>query len=86
MLRRPERDETGREEVGAGPERRIGAASLACVGNGGGEEHRVALAAEAGPAMHVAAALATADPLRLDLPPVVSPQVTPEALRSMSGL
>jgi hypothetical protein len=46
----------------------------------------LALAAEAGPAMHVAAALAAADPLRLDLPPVVSPQVTPEALRSLAAL
>jgi hypothetical protein len=46
----------------------------------------LALAAEAGPPMHVAAALAAADPLRLDLPPVISPQVTPEALRSLAAL
>lgn len=46
----------------------------------------LALAAEAGPAMHVAAALAAADPLRLDLPPVVSAQVTPEGLRALSAL
>jgi hypothetical protein len=46
----------------------------------------LALAAEAGPPMHVAAALAAADPLRLDLPPVASPQVSPEALRSLAAL
>jgi hypothetical protein len=44
------------------------------------------LAAGARAPMHVAAALAAADPLRLDLPPVVSPKVTPEALRSLSAL
>jgi hypothetical protein len=46
----------------------------------------LALAAEAGPPMHAVVALIAADPLRLDLPPVVSPQVTPEALRSVAAL
>ncbi|HEV2772430.1 MAG TPA: hypothetical protein VGV57_06320 [Thermoleophilaceae bacterium] len=48
--------------------------------------HDLALANHGAPPRAVAAALAGADPLRLELPPLPGLRAAPEALRAMSGL